>query len=219
MSSGRQRAILIAAVLVALGYGWLRGAFDVRAGGTPRAADVERHANAPGFEVATLAAGCFWCAEADFEKLDGVVSVTSGYTGGHDAHPTYRTVSRGTTGHTEAVEIRFDRSVLTYERLLDHFWRNVDPFAAHSQFCDIGDQYRPALFTHGEAQRLAADASKARVEKKFGRPVAVQVAAAGAFYPAEDEHQDYARRNPVRYRYYRWGCGRDRRLRELWGPS
>ena len=217
MHSARHRVILAAAVLVALGYVWLRGGFiGVNADAQQPPA---REASA-GLAKATFAAGCFWCVEADFDKLAGVVSTTSGYIGGRLKNPTYEQVSRGGTGHTEAVEIVYDPVKVTYAQLLDHFWKNVDPLHAHRQFCDVGDQYRPAIFTHGDEQRRAAEASKAKVQERFGEPVVVQVEAAGPFYRAEAYHQDYYRKNPVQYRYYRWSCGRDARLKELWGaPS
>jgi peptide-methionine (S)-S-oxide reductase len=173
---------------------------------SPRAAESEK---------ATFAAGCFWCVEADFDKVPGVLKTISGYTGGTLKDPTYEQVSRGGTGHTEAVEIVFDPSVVTYEQLLDHFWKNVDPLTSHRQFCDIGEQYRPAIFFHNEAQRVAAEESKARVQRRFSEPVIVQIQPAGAFYKAEAYHQDYYQTNPVQYRFYRWRCGRDQRLAEL----
>ena len=164
---------------------------------------------------ATFAAGCFWCVEADFDKLPGVLSTTSGYIGGRLKNPSYEQVSRGGTGHTEAVEIVYDPAKVSYAQLLDHFWKNVDPLSAHRQFCDVGDQYRPAIFVHDDAQRKAAEESKARVQERFSDPVVVQIAAADQFYRAEEYHQDYYKKNPVRYRYYRWGCNRDARLEEL----
>ena len=148
--------------------------------------------------------------------MPGVISTTSGYTGGRVANPTYRQVSDGITGHAEAVQIVFDPSVVTYEALLDHYWKNVDPFTANRQFCDVGSQYRPEIFAHDAAQRAAAEASKARIQKRFRQPIVVAISDAGPFYRAEEYHQDYYRKNPVRYRYYRWGCGRDQRLAEIW---
>jgi peptide-methionine (S)-S-oxide reductase len=170
-------------------------------------------------EKATFAAGCFWCVEADFDKVPGVVSTMSGYTGGTVKNPSYEQVSSGGTGHTEAVEIVFDPAKVTYAQLLDHFWKNVDPLNAHRQFCDVGDQYRPAIFVHDEAQRRAAEESKARVQQRFKQPVVVQIVSAAAFYRAEPYHQDYYKKNAIQYRYYRWSCGRDGRLEELWGKS
>ena len=170
---------------------------------------------------ATFAGGCFWCMEPPFEKLDGVVSVTSGYTGGTKASPTYEEVSSGATGHTESVEVLFDPAKVPYGKLLEVYWKNVDPTTPHRQFCDVGDQYRPEIFVHDEAQRLSAEESKKRLEatKPFAGPVAVKVTPAGPFWPAEEYHQDYYKKNPVRYRFYRSGCGRDARLSELWGTS
>ncbi len=166
--------------------------------------------------TATFASGCFWCTESDFEKVPGVIAVTSGYTGGRVEKPTYEQVSSGGTGHAESVEIMYDPATVTYEQLLDHYWHNVDPFAVNRQFCDVGEQYRAAIFYHDAGQRRLAEASKARWEAHFGRPTTVQIVAATTFWPAEDYHQDYAKKNPIRYKYYRFACGRDRRLGEIW---
>jgi peptide-methionine (S)-S-oxide reductase len=170
---------------------------------------------------ATFAGGCFWCVEADFDKVPGVLSTTSGYTGGTLADPTYEQVSSETTGHAEAVEIVFDPSTVSYEKLLDHFWRTIDPTVKDSQFCDKGHSYRSAIFTHDAAQARTADASKAALEKNkpFDEPVVTEIVPAKAFYPAETYHQDYYKKNPVRYRFYRANCGRDSRLKELWGDQ
>ncbi len=170
-------------------------------------------------DTAVFAAGCFWCVEADFDTVPGVLSTTSGYTGGWRAHPSYQQVSSGGTGHTEAVEVLFDPSVVTYAQLLDHFWRRVDPFVAHRQFCDVGDQYRPEIFVRGAAQRAAAVASRDVMRTRFREPIVVPVTDAGPFYTAESYHQNYAATHPLRYRYYRWRCGRDQRLRTIWGDS
>ena len=168
--------------------------------------------------LATFAGGCFWCVEADFDKVPGVLSTTSGYTGGKVDNPTYYQVSAGGTGHTEAVEIAFDPSKVSYQKLLDVFWRNHDPLAKDRQFCDRGDQYRPAIFYHDEEQRKLAEASKKVAQEKFApRAVQTEIAKAGTFYKAEDYHQDYYEKNPVRYKFYRFNCGRDQRLEELWG--
>ncbi len=176
---------------------------------------------APLLAKATFAGGCFWCVEADFDKVDGVVSTTSGYIGGRLANPTYEQVSAGTTGHTEAVEIVFDPRKVSYEKLLDVFWHSIDPTVVNRQFCDVGSQYRTGIFVHDEAQRRAAEASKAALEKSkpFREPIVTPIEAATAFYPAEEYHQDYSRKNPVRYRFYRNGCGRDARLAQLWGDK
>jgi len=159
---------------------------------------------------ATFAAGCFWC-----------ISVTSGYTGGTAANPTYKQVSAGKTGHTEAVRVVFDPRIISYEGLLAIFWRNIDPTAADRQFCDIGEQYRAGIFYHDEGQRGAAERSRAVLEqtKPFANPIVTEITAANAFYPAKAYHQDYSKKNPIRYSYYRKSCGRDRRLKELWGEK
>jgi peptide-methionine (S)-S-oxide reductase len=174
---------------------------------------------APGRAVATFAGGCFWCMEPPFDALPGVISTTSGYTGGSDPDPSYEEVSGGGTGHAEAVQVVYDPARVSYERLLEVFWRNVDPLTPDAQFCDRGSQYRSAIFVHDDAQRRLAEASKAALaaSKRFDRPIVTEIETAGAFHPAEAYHQDYYRKNPVRYKLYRGGCGRDRRLRELWG--
>ena len=189
-----QRLILIAAVVLAVGYVWLRGGFiGLHAGSQVAAANEVAQS---GLQTATFAGGCFWCVEADFDKVPGVVSTTSGYTGGRVANPTYDQVSRGGTGHAEAVEIVFNPAVVTYDQLLDHFWRNVDPFMAHRQFCDVGDQYRPEIFVHSDAQRTMAETSRQRVQQRFKQSIVVKVTGATAFYPAEAYHQDYFLNNP-----------------------
>lgn len=169
---------------------------------------------------ATFAGGCFWCMEGPFDKLDGVVSTTSGYIGGTRKNPTYEQVSSGGTGHTEAVQIVYDPAKISYEKLLDVFWKNIDPVAQNRQFCDVGTQYRSGIFFHDAAQKRLAEASKAEIQKRFKKqPVATEITQASAFYPAEEYHQDYYKKNPVRYKFYRSGCGRDARLEELWGKS
>jgi len=171
--------------------------------------------------VATFAGGCFWCMELPFEALPGVLSATSGYTGGQKPDPSYEEVSAGGTGHAEAVRIVYDPARVRYEQLLDVFWRNIDPTAKDRQFCDVGSQYRSAIFVHDAEQRRLAEASREALKAsgRFPGPVVTEIAEAGRFYPAEAYHQDYARRNPLRYRFYRSGCGRDDRLRELWGTD
>jgi peptide-methionine (S)-S-oxide reductase len=170
-------------------------------------------------EVATFAGGCFWCMEPPFDAVPGVISTTSGYTGGHTANPSYEEVSSGATGHAESVQVVFDPARVSYEKLLDVFWVNIDPTVKDRQFCDFGSQYRTAIFYHSEAQRRAAEASKAKLEKTkpFKGPIVTEIVKADTFYPAEGYHQDYYRKNPTRYELYRRGCGRDARLRELWG--
>jgi peptide-methionine (S)-S-oxide reductase len=168
--------------------------------------------------IATFAGGCFWCMEAPFDDVKGVLATTSGYTGGTKKNPTYHEVGGGKTGHCEAVEIEFDPSRITYEQLLLVYWHNVDPTSGDGQFCDRGNQYRPEIFYHDAAQKTAAESSKKEVEKKFGA-VPVNVTPASAFYPAEEYHQDFYTKDPDQYYQYRKGCGRDRRLKELWGDA
>lgn len=174
-----------------------------------------------GLEEAVFAGGCFWCMEPPYDKLDGVLSTTSGYMGGFKRYPTYEEVSRGVTGHTEVVQVAYDPAKVSYEKLLEVFWRNIDPTVKDRQFCDSGTQYRTAIFVHTPEQRKAAEASKAALEKSkpFRDPIVTPVQDAGEFWPAEDYHQDYYQKNPVRYAYYRNGCGRDARLKQLWGEA
>jgi peptide-methionine (S)-S-oxide reductase len=169
--------------------------------------------------LATFAGGCFWCVEADFDKVPGVISTTSGYTGGKVTNPTYQQVSAGGTGHTEAVEVVYDPAKVSYEKLLDGFWRNHDPLVKNAQFCDRGAQYRAAIFYRDEEQRRLAEASKQTVQARFKEPIQTEIVAAGPFYKAEDYHQDYYLKNPIRYKFYRYNCGRDQRLEQLWGKS
>ena len=212
-----QRLVLIAAIVLSVGYVWLRGGFVGM-----RMADhaiVAAPTVQQGFQLATFAAGCFWSVEAAFDKVPGVISTTSGYTGGRVNNPTYEQVVRGGTGHAESVEVVFDPEVVTYDQLLDHFWRNVDPFVEHRQFCDVGDQYRPEIFVHSDAQQSAAESSRERVRSRFNRSIPVKVTAAATFYPAEAYHQDYHNAYPTQYEFYRRSCGRDARLRQIWGDS
>ena len=171
--------------------------------------------------VATFAGGCFWCMESPFDKLEGVISTTSGYTGGHTKNPSYKQTSSGKTGHTEAVQIIYDPNQVSYKKLLDVFWHNIDPTTPDQQFCDRGNQYRSEIFYHDEEQKRLADASKAALNKSkpFKAPIVTQVTQALTFYAAENYHQDYYKKNPIRYRYYRHGCGRDNRLEQLWGKE
>ena len=178
------------------------------------------HAASPSeVETATFAGGCFWCVEADFDKVEGVISTTSGYIGGHKKNPTYKQVSAGGTGHTEAVQIIYDPAKVTYAELLKVLWRNIDPTTPNRQFCDAGSQYRAEIFHHNERQKDLAEQSKREVEstKQFEAPIVTQITMASAFYPAEEYHQDYYLKNPIRYKIYRYGCGRDKRLKQLWG--
>jgi peptide-methionine (S)-S-oxide reductase len=186
----------------------------------PKAA-AKPGANATGYAKATFAGGCFWCMEPPYDKLDGVISTKSGYTGGQKKNPTYEEVSSGRTGHAEAVEVVYDPKKIGYEKLLEVFWRNVDPTVKDQQFCDVGSQYRTGIFYHDEEQKRLAEASKAALEKNkpFKGPIVTEITRATEFYPAEDYHQDYYLKNPVRYKFYRSGCGRDNRLKQLWGAA
>lgn len=166
-------------------------------------------------EKAIFAGGCFWCMESEFSGIKGVSNVISGYTGGHVANPTYQEVSGGETGHFEAIEVEYDAAIVPYEKLLEIFWDNVDPLDEKGQFCDKGSQYRAGIFPGTDEQKILAEASKAKAEKRYGQPVATIIQTAGPFYPAEDYHQDYYRKNQLRYAAYRTGCGRDGRLQEL----
>jgi peptide-methionine (S)-S-oxide reductase len=172
-------------------------------------------------QAATFAGGCFWCMEHPFDELPGVVSVTSGYTGGHTKNPTYEEVSAGGTGHAESVQVVYDPSKISYQQLLERYWHNIDPTVKDRQFCDVGHQYRSAIFYHNEEQHRLAVASKQALAKSkpFKEPILTEIVPAGPFYPAEEYHQHYYKKNPVRYHYYRLTCGRDQRLKELWGKE
>lgn len=172
-------------------------------------------------ETAIFAGGCFWCMQPPFEQLKGVVSTTVGYTGGHTKNPTYEEVSAGGTGHAESVLIVFDPQQIHYEDLLSVFWHNIDPLTPEAQFCDHGHQYRSAIFTQGDEQHRLAVASKQKLEesKRFPSPIVTEIVPATEFYPAEEYHQKYHEKNPARYEFYRWNCGRDKRLEELWGKN
>jgi peptide-methionine (S)-S-oxide reductase len=204
---------LAAAAIVAMA---VAARHPARAAGT-----TVQPAPSPGLARATFAGGCFWCMEPPFEKLPGVVDVISGYTGGRQPNPTYEEVSSGGTGHLESVQVVYDPARVTYAKLLEVFWRNVDPTTPNRQFCDVGEQYGTAIFYDGEEQKQQALASKAQVErsKTFAQPVVTPVRPAADFYRAEEYHQDYYKKNPIRYRYYRFNCGRDQRLKQLWGES
>ena len=175
----------------------------------------------PAYAKATFAGGCFWCMEPPFDKLPGVISTTSGYTGGQIRNPTYEQVSGGQSGHAEAVQVEYDPKRISYEKLLEVFWHNIDPTQRDGQFCDHGPQYRTAIFYHNDEQKRLAEASKAALvkNKPFKGEIVTEITRATEFYPAEDYHQDFYRKNPIRYKFYRTGCGRDARLKELWGRS
>lgn len=170
----------------------------------------------PATQKATFAGGCFWCMEPEFSHLAGVSNVAVGYTGGTVANPTYEQVSGGNTGHVEAIEVTFDPAKISYDKLLDIFWENVDPTDEKGQFCDHGTQYRAGIFTHDEAQKKRAEASKTKVQAMFSTPLAAFIKPASTFYPAEDYHQQYSIKNKMSYTLYRTGCGRDAKLESIW---
>ncbi len=169
--------------------------------------------------VATFAGGCFWCVESDFDKVKGVISTTSGYTGGHVANATYHQVSAGGTGHAESVEVVYNPNVVSYSQLLTYFWHHVDPTVKDRQFCDVGNQYRTAIFVHNAAQRKLAEESKKKVAAELGKPIYTEIDNAGPFYKAEDYHQDFYKKNKLKYEFYRWNCGRDQRIKQIWGNA
>jgi peptide-methionine (S)-S-oxide reductase len=201
----RRRLLLICALIVA----------SLGPAGSPQAAVTDTVSPAKAY----FAGGCFWCMEEAFEKVEGVLAVVSGYMGGSVADPTYEQVSAGQTGHAESIEVTYDPATVSYRRLLDAFWRNVDPVTANAQFCDHGPQYRAAVFYVSEEERRLAEQSKTAVEqsKRFSQPVVTQIAKASTFYPAEEYHQDFYKKNPIRYKYYKFTCGRAQRLESLWG--
>lgn len=191
------------------------------AGIMPSADAAVRESGGPGLAKAAFAGGCFWCMEHPFDELPGVISVTSGYTGGHKKNPTYEEVSAGGTGHAESVQVVYDPTRISYEKLLDVYWHNIDPTTRDRQFCDSGNQYRSAIFYYDDTQKKLAMTSKQALErsKPFKGTIVTEIVPAGEFYPAEGYHQHFYKKNPIRYRFYRQGCGRDKRLRELWGSA
>jgi peptide-methionine (S)-S-oxide reductase len=197
---------------------WLAAIFLVLAAGAhAQTATVEDSGERA---LATFAGGCFWCMQPPYDKLDGVISTTAGYAGGPELNPSYHDVARGLTGHAEVVQVEYDPTRISYATLLHVFWRNIDPFAVDRQFCDSGRQYRSVIYYHDETQRMAAEASLAEKTARFSETIATRIEPVGnTFHPAEDYHQDYYLKNPVRYRYYRFNCGRDRRLAQIWGPE
>jgi peptide-methionine (S)-S-oxide reductase len=201
-------------------FGWLLATLLLAAPGASTG-DTPSEADGDDLAVATFAGGCFWCMEPPFDELEGVVSTISGYTGGHTKEPTYAEVTRGGTGHAEAVQVRYDPSRIGYARLLEVFWRNVDPTTPNRQFCDTGDQYRTAIFYHSPEQKRVAEQSRQEIEAagRLGQPIVTHIVEGGEFWPAEEYHQDYYKKNPLRYKVYRHRCGRDQRLEELWGSS
>ena len=186
--------------------------------GLARAAEMAKLPQpGPGEALATFAGGCFWCVESDFDHVPGVISTTSGYTGGKSANPTYHEVSAGGTGHAESVEVIYDPKKVTYAQLLDYFWRHVDPTVKDQQFCDHGSQYRTAIYVHNAEERKLAEESKKKIEAQLKKPIYTEIADAGKFYPAEEYHQDFYVKNATKYKFYRWNCGRDQRLEQIWG--
>jgi len=185
------------------------------------AANAKGDGASDSYTTATFAGGCFWCMEPPYDKLKGVISTTSGYMGGHVIKPTYQQVSRGSTGHAEVVQVIYDPAVISYEKLLQTFWHNIDPTDARGQFCDKGNQYRTEIFYHNAEQRDLARQSKTELlgNKSFNGDIVTPISAAPRFFPAEGYHQDYYQKNPLRYKYYRYSCGRDNRLEQLWGEQ
>jgi peptide-methionine (S)-S-oxide reductase len=169
--------------------------------------------------VATFAGGCFWCMEPPFDKMEGVVSTTSGYTGGRTNNPTYPQVKTGRTGHIESLQVKYDPRRVTYDQLISLYWHNVDPTQANGQFCDNGNQYRTVVFYHDDEQQRVAEKSKEAVAQELGKRITTEIVKASTFYPAEDYHQDYYKKNPTKYKFYRWKCGRDARLASVWGDK
>ena len=208
-----QRSILMMSIALAVVYVWLPGGF-IGLTGTPAEA-AQLPTMQPGLEKATFAMGCFWTAESDFDKLAGVKFTTSGYTGGRVSNPSYEQVARGSTGHAEAIEVAYDPAVVSYEQVLDYFWRNVDPFVSHRQFCDVGAQYRPAIFMHSDEQHALAEASKGRSRRGSTIRSPCRSAACARSIRRRRSHQDYYIKHPAQYRYYRWSCGRDAASRDL----
>jgi len=180
-------------------------------------ASAQNAAPQPERAVATFAGGCFWCVESDFDHVPGVLETISGYTGGTVANPTYYEVSAGDTGHAESVEVYYDPRNVTYAQLLDYFWHHIDPTVKDRQFCDYGHQYRTAIFVHNDEERRLAEESKKKVEAELKVPIYTEIAKAGPFYKAEDYHQDFYLKNPTKYKFYRWNCGRDQRIEQIWG--
>lgn len=213
----RNTALIVAAVILTFGF----AAIHENSKGVQAAPKESMPMAETNLRVATFAGGCFWCTEADFEKLPGVARVISGYTGGQKENPTYAEVSAGTTGHAEAVQVYYDPKQVTFEELLDWFWKHVDPTDGGGQFVDRGSQYRSAIFFHDEEQRRLAEKSKIALEKsgKFNKPIATEIVKFTRFFPAEEYHQDYYRKNPIRYGYYRFGSGRDSFLEKVWGEE
>jgi peptide-methionine (S)-S-oxide reductase len=221
--SGWRRVASVAAVLgaAALGQSWVQAQSAPPAGSVAKAAAPAANPAAGPTAKAIFAGGCFWCVESDFDKVPGVISTTSGYAGGKTANPTYEQVSKHQTGHAEVVQVVFDPAKVSYAQLVEHLWRTIDPTDKNGQFCDKGSPYRTAIYAQDAEQLKTAEASRAALEKSkpFKAPIVTEIVLATAFYPAEEYHQDYYLKNPVRYKYYRTSCGRDARLQQLWGAQ
>ncbi len=217
MKTSHLSGLVLAPVLLVLGLGQVHS----QGANTPQPPSAQGSEPTRDLAKAIFAGGCFWCMEPPYDKLEGVYSTTSGYIGGHTKNPNYQQVSAGSTGHTEAVEVVYDPKVINYEKLLDVFWQNVDPLTPNAQFCDHGSQYRTGIFYLDEEQHRLAEASKQTLEDsgRFDKPIVTEITPAETFYPAEEYHQDYYEKNPLRYKLYRYGCGRDQRLEELWGKA
>jgi len=201
--------LAVTAMLLLASIGFAAGAQPAKPADSPKST-----------ATAVFAGGCFWCLEADFDKLPGVIATESGYTGGKTPNPTYEQVSAGGTGHTEAVRLSYDPAKVSYQQLVDYFWRHIDPTVKDRQFCDVGTQYRSGIYWQNEAERKIAEASRDALLKSGKlKQVLTEMAAASAFYPAEEYHQDYYTKNPIRYAYYRKSCGRDTRVQEIWGDK
>ena len=206
------KSLMFIGLIMGGGFPFLLSTF---AGGANQASAERR------LEKADFAGGCFWCLEHPFDELEGVISIMPGYTGGHKKNPTYEEVSAGMTGHAESVEVVYDPEKISYAKLLDVFWHNIDPTTRNRQFCDVGNQYRSAIFYYSESQRQLAEESKKALEKsgRFKGKIVTEIVPASEFYPAEEYHQKYYLKNPIRYKFYRFNCGRDQRLREIWGDK
>jgi peptide-methionine (S)-S-oxide reductase len=214
------RRFLISLVLLVAGAGGLAVAQNMapQTGAAPMAAPpADAAATDPHRAVAIFAGGCFWCMESDFDKVPGVLETISGYAGGHVANPTYEEVSSGTTGHAESEKVVYDPTKVSYQQLLTYYWHHIDPTVKDRQFCDVGNQYRTVIFVANEEQRRLAEASKKKVEAELKKPIYTQIVAAGPFYEAEEYHQNFYEKNPVKYKFYRWNCGRDQRVKQIWG--
>jgi len=198
---------------------WLASTGPAAVGTTGGGGDSREAGRRSALAKATFAGGCFWCMEPPFDKVPGVVSTTSGYTGGQKRNPSYEEVSSGGTGHAETVQILYDPGKVSYQQLLEVYWHNVDPLTPNAQFCDHGEQYRTAIFYHDDEQRRLAEQSKNELAGRFRQPIVTQIVPASVFYPAEEYHQSFYRKNPIRYHFYRHNCGRDQRLEELWGKD